>query len=135
MANPDISQEEESGPSEGTTSATSSVTSFPGGTTYPQNNYYPPVVLGPFGASGNRPQMISFGNNNRFSTGNRFGGGGSEFNEDRVPVVNTGSSRFDQFRQSVNAYRNQITGNRFFEMDGSAKFVLYTRYVIIGFLI
>lgn len=39
-----------------------------------------------------------------------------------------GASKLAQFRQSVMAYRSQITGNRFFEPDStSVKFTLYTR--------
>lgn len=48
----------------------------------------------------------------------------------RVPSVASllGTSRLDQFRQSMMAIRNQITGNRFFDPDSSSVgFTLYTR--------
>ncbi|CAL8143806.1 unnamed protein product [Orchesella dallaii] len=47
--------------------------------------------------------------------------------EDRVPTMSPALSRLAQFRNTVQAYRNTITGNRFFELDGNTRFALYTR--------
>ncbi|ODN01799.1 Pancreatic triacylglycerol lipase [Orchesella cincta] len=100
---------------------------------YPPNDYFKPTILLPNKLNypipssnsldgGNRMNVISFGNN-RFT--NAYGG--DEMKEDKVPTMSPAVSRLAQFRHSMQSYRNQITGNRFFEMNDNVKFALFTR--------